>query len=36
MSGSAVAAIDQLKLPVRNVLDGVGRDKFFAADRSCG
>jgi len=30
MSGSAVAAIDQLKLPVRNVLGGVGRDKFFA------
>lgn len=30
MSGSAAAAIDQLKLPVRNVLQGVGRDKFFA------
>ena len=30
MSGSAVAAIDQLKLPVRNVLNGVGRDTFFA------
>jgi hypothetical protein len=30
LSGSAVAAIDQLKLPVRNVLNGVGRDKFFA------
>jgi hypothetical protein len=30
MSGSAAAAIDQLKLPVRNVLNGVGRDKFFA------
>ncbi len=30
MSGSAAAVIDQLKLPVRNVLSGVGRDKFFA------
>jgi hypothetical protein len=30
MSGSAAAVIDQLKLPVRNVLNGVGRDKFFA------
>jgi hypothetical protein len=30
LSGSAVAAIDQLKLPVRNILNGVGRDKFFA------
>ncbi|MBY0492597.1 MAG: hypothetical protein K2Y23_00150 [Cyanobacteria bacterium] len=30
LSGSAVAAIDQLKLPVRNVLNGVARDKFFA------
>jgi hypothetical protein len=30
MSGSAAATIDQLKLPVRNVLSGVGRDKFFA------
>ena len=30
MSGSAAAVIDQLKLPVRNVLNGIGRDKFFA------
>lgn len=30
MSGSAAALIDQLKLPVRNVLNGLGRDKFFA------
>jgi hypothetical protein len=30
MSGSAAAVIDQLKLPVRNVLNDVGRDKFFA------
>ena len=30
MSGSAVAAIDQLKLPVRNVLNGVNRQQFFA------
>ena len=30
MSGSAVAAIDQLKLPVRNVLNGVTRQQFFA------
>ncbi|HJQ36080.1 MAG TPA: hypothetical protein VKB93_02975, partial [Thermoanaerobaculia bacterium] len=30
MSGSASAVIDQLKLPVRNALNGVGRDKFFA------
>ena len=30
LSGSASAVIDQLKLPVRNVLNGVGRDKFFA------
>jgi hypothetical protein len=30
MSGSAVAAIDQLKLPVRNVLNGVNRHQFFA------
>ncbi|HUQ86627.1 MAG TPA: M14 family zinc carboxypeptidase [Vicinamibacterales bacterium] len=30
MSSSAAALIDQLKLPVRNVLNGVGRDKFFA------
>jgi hypothetical protein len=30
MNGSAVAAIDQLKLPVRNVLNGVNRQQFFA------
>ena len=30
MSASAAAVIDQLQLPVRNVLNGVGRDKFFA------
>ena len=30
MSGSAVAAIDQLKLPVRNVLTGLTRQQFFA------
>ena len=30
MSGSAAAAIDQLKLPVRNVLNGVTRQQFFA------
>ena len=30
MSGSAVAAIDQLKLPVKNVLTGLTRQQFFA------
>ena len=30
MSGSAAAVIDQLKLPVRNVLNGVTRQQFFA------
>jgi len=30
MSGSAAAAIDQLKLPVRNVLNGLTRQQFFA------
>jgi len=30
MNSSAVAAIDQLKLPVRNVLNGVTRQQFFA------
>ena len=30
LSGGAVAAIDQLKLPVKNVLSGVNRQQFFA------
>ncbi len=30
MSRSAVAAIDQLKLPVKNVLNGLTRQQFFA------
>ena len=30
MNGSAAAAIDQLKLPVRNVLAGLNRQQFFA------
>ena len=30
MSRGAVAAIDQLKLPVKNVLSGINRQEFFA------
>jgi hypothetical protein len=30
LSGGAVAVIDQLKLPVKNVLSGVSRQQFFA------